>query len=129
MNSRHITRQMIILDVKRRAGLIAKYNVKRQYGEILSGIWRTAYLRLSKAHPQMEWLKVLATTPSKDISIKMYLQLPEKNVEIDLPSTDAKLSAVAHGGGAELLNELYEIIKTIGITDEPNNPSCARLSE
>lgn len=118
MMNKHITRQMIKLDVERRAGLIAKYNTNRQYGEIIAGIWRTAYLRLSKAHPQMEWLKVLASTPSKDISIKMYLKLPDKDVEIDLPSTDAKLSAVAHGGGAAMINELYEIIQTIGITEE-----------
>ena len=118
MMNKNITCQMIVFNVKRRAGLIAKYNTKRQYGEIVSGIWRTAYLRLSKQHPQMEWLKVLATTTSKDISIKMYLKLPDKDVEIDLPSTDAKLSAVAHGGGAAMINELYEIIQTIGITEE-----------
>lgn len=116
--NRHITRQIIIQDVKRRAGLIAKYNTKRQYGEILQGIWRTAYLRLSKAHPQTEWLKILANTPSKDVSIKMYLRIPDKDIEIDLPSTDAKLSAVAHGGGAAMINELYNIIQTIGFTEE-----------
>lgn len=118
MTNKHITRQMIKMDVERRAGLIAKYNTNRQYGEIIAGIWRTAYLRLSKAHPQMEWLKVLATTPSKDIALKMYLKIPEKDIEIDLPGGDAKLSAVAHGGGGEMLNELYEIIKTIGFTEE-----------
>ena len=48
----------------------------------------------------------------------MYLRIPEKDIEIDLPSTDAKLSAVAHGGGSELLSELLNIIKTIGIMGE-----------
>lgn len=111
-------RQIIKSEVEHKAGVICKYNTKRVYGEVIAGIWRTAYARLAKEHPQMEWLKVLASTPSKDISIKMYLRIPDKDIEIDLPSTDAKLSAVAHGGGADLLSELLNIIKTIGITDE-----------
>lgn len=111
-------RQTIKYEVDRKAGVICKYNTKRTYGEVVSGIWRTAYLRLAKAHPQMEWLKTIATTPSKDIKLKMYLQVPDKDVEIDLPGNDAKLSAVAHGGGSALLNELYEIIKTIGFSDD-----------
>ena len=116
--SKITVRQIIKQEVEHKAGIICKYNAKRTYGEVVAGIWRTAYARLSKNHPQMEWLKVLANTPSKDIKLKMYLQIPEKDVEIDLPSTDAKLSAVAHGGGATLLSELLNIIKTIGIMGE-----------
>lgn len=116
--SKITVRQIIKQEVEHKAGIICKYNAKRTYGEVVAGIWRTAYARLSKSHPQMEWLKVLANTPSRDISIKMYLRIPEKDIEIDLPSTDAKLSAVAHGGGAELLSELLNIIKTIGIMGE-----------
>lgn len=116
--SKITVRQIIKQEVEHKAGIICKYNTKRTYGEVISGIWRTAYARLAKNHPQMSWLKVLANTPSKDISIKMYLRIPEKDIEIDLPSTDAKLSAVAHGGGSELLSELLNIIKTIGITDD-----------
>lgn len=111
-------RQIIKNEVDRKAGVICKYNTKRTYGEVVSGIWRTAYLRLSKQHPQMEWLKTIAMTSGKDMKLKMYLQIPGKDVEIDLPGGDTKLSAVYHGGGKALLDELYQIIQTIGITDD-----------
>lgn len=111
-------RQIIKNEVDRKAGVICKYNAKRTYGEVISGIWRTAYLRLSKQHPQMEWLKTIAMTSSKDMKLKMYLQIPGKDVEIDLPGGDTKLSAVYHGGGATMLKELQEIIRTIGIIDD-----------
>lgn len=116
--SKITVRQIIKQEVEHKAGIICKYNAKRTYGEVISGIWRTAYARLAKNHPQMEWLKVLANTPSKDIKLKMYLQIPEKDVEIDLPGGDAKLAAIYHAGGNTLLSELLNIIKTIGIMGE-----------
>lgn len=111
-------RQTIQAEVKRKTELICKYNAKRTYGEVISGIWRTAYARLAKSHPHMSWLKVLANTPSKDIKLKMYLQIPEKDIEIDLPGGDTKLAAIYHAGGSTLLTELLNIIKTIGFTDD-----------
>lgn len=111
-------KQDIAYEVRRKAGIIRQYNTKRQIGEVISGIWRTAYLRLAKQHPQMTWLKTIATTPSKDIKLRMYLQIPDKQVDIDLPGDDTKLTAVAHGGGATMLRELQEIIRTIGFTDD-----------
>ena len=116
--SKITVRQIIKQEVEHKAGIICKYNAKRTYGEVISGIWRTAYARLAKSHPQMEWLKVLANTPSKDIKLKMYLQIPEKDIEIDLPGGDAKLAAIYHAGGNTLLSELLNIIKTIGIMGE-----------
>ena len=116
--SKITVRQIIKQEVEHKAGIICKYNAKRTYGEVVAGIWRTAYARLSKIHPQMEWLKVLANTPSKDIKLKMYLQIPEKDIEIDLPGGDAKLAAIYHAGGNTLLSELLNIIKTIGIMGE-----------
>lgn len=116
--SKITVRQIIKQEVERKAGIICKYNAKRTYGEVVSGIWRTAYLRLAKLHPQMSWLQTIATTPSKDIKLKMYLQIPEKDIEIDLPGGDAKLAAIYHAGGNTLLSELLNIIKTIGITEE-----------
>lgn len=116
--SKITVRQIIKQEVEHKAGIICKYNAKRTYGEVISGIWRTAYLRLAKSHPQMSWLQTIATTPSKDIKLKMYLQIPEKDIEIDLPGGDAKLAAIYHAGGNTLLSELLNIIKTIGITDD-----------
>lgn len=116
--SKITVRQIIKQEVEHKAGVICKYNAKRTYPEVVAGIWRTAYLRLAKQHPNMLWLKTIATTPSKDIKLKMYLQIPGENVEIDLPGSDAKLSAIYHGGGNVLLSELLNIIKTIGITDD-----------
>lgn len=116
--SKITVRQIIKAEVNAKAGIICKYNTKRDRSEVIAGIWRTAYARLAKSHPQMSWLKVLANTPSKDIKLKMYLQIPEKDIEIDLPGGDTKLAAIYHAGGNTLLSELLNIIKTIGFTDD-----------
>lgn len=110
--------------VKAAARLYCADNIKRWgspkvYGNQIQAVWKMAYSKLAKSHPQRNWLQKLVTTPSADIELKLVLRIPEKQIEIDLPDKDRKLGAIIHAGGKELLLELLNIVQQIGYTNEP----------
>lgn len=90
-----------------------RWQTNKVYPEQIQATWKRVYSELAERHPRMTWLKPMMDTASKDIKLKLVLRIPDKDIEIDLPSTDRKLSAVAHAGGKELLLELLEIIRGI----------------
>lgn len=99
-----------------------RWATTKVYGNQIQAIYKTAYKTLADAHPKMKWLQTLVNTPSKDIELKLVLRIPEKDIEIDLPDSDRKLGAVAHGGGKELLIELLQILQKLGRELQPEMP-------
>lgn len=83
-------------------------------GNQIQAVWKMAYSKLAKKHPQRDWLQKLVTTKSADIELKLVLRIPEKQIEIDLPDKDRKLGAIIHAGGKDLLLELLQIVQKIG---------------
>lgn len=101
-----------------------RWATTKVYGNQIQVVYKTAYKLLAENHPKMHWLQTLVNTPSKDIQLKLVLRIPEKDIEIDLPDSDRKLGAVAHGGGRELLIELLEILQKLGRELQPEMPQC-----
>lgn len=99
-----------------------RWATTKVYGNQIQAVYKTAYKLLAERHPKMKWLQTLVDTPSKDIKLKLVLRIPEKDIEIDLPDSDRKLGAVAHGGGKELLMELFEILQKLGRELTPQIP-------
>lgn len=101
-----------------------RWATTKVYGNQIQAIYKTAYKLLADSHPKMKWLQTLVNTPSKDIELKLVLRIPEKDIEIDLPDSDRKLGAVAHGGGKELLIELLQILQKLGRELQPEMPKA-----
>lgn len=101
-----------------------RWATTKVYGNQIQAIYKTAYKMLADSHPKMKWLQTLVNTPSKDIELKLVLRIPEKDIEIDLPDSDRKLGAVAHGGGKELLIELLQILQKLGRELQPEMPKA-----
>ena len=99
-----------------------RWATTKVYGNQIQAVYKTAYKLLADNHPKMHWLQTLCNTPSKDIELKLVLRIPEKDIEIDLPDSDRKLGAVAHGGGKDLLLELLQILQNLGKTINPDMP-------
>lgn len=99
-----------------------RWSTTKVYGNQIQNTYKMAYKELAERHPKMAWLQTLMSTPSKDISLKLVLRIPGKDIEIDIPGGDVKLSAVCHGGGKELLLELLQILQNFGKTINPNIP-------
>lgn len=99
-----------------------RWTTTKVYGNQIQAIYKTAYKMLADNHPKMTWLQTLVNTPSKDLQLKLVLRIPEKDIEIDLPDSDRKLGAVAHGGGKELLLELLQILQKLGRELNPTIP-------
>ena len=115
-NVREILRKEVI---KAAARLYGAENYKRWgsgkvVGNQIQAVWKMAYAKLAKNHPQRDWLQKLVTTKSADIELKLVLRIPEKQIEIDLPDKDRKLGAIIHAGGSALLLELLAIVQQIG---------------
>jgi hypothetical protein len=99
-----------------------RWATTKVYGQQIQATYKQAYRILAENHPKMKWLKALMDTPSKDIDLKLVLRIPGKDIEIDIPGGDVKLSAVAHGGGKELLLELLQILQKLGRELAPEMP-------
>lgn len=91
-----------------------RWGTNKVYGQQIQAVWKMAYSKLAKNHPQRTWLQQLVNTSSTDIELKLVLRIPEKQIEIDLPDQDRKLGAIIHAGGKTLLLELLEIVQQIG---------------
>lgn len=95
-----------------------RWGSQKVVGNQIQSVWKMAYSKLAKNHPQRDWLQQLVNTPSADIELKLVLRIPEKQIEIDLPDKDRKLGAIAHAGGKDLLLELLQIVQKIGVENE-----------
>lgn len=91
-----------------------RWGTNKVYGNQIQAVYKMAYKLLADEHPKMHWLQTLVDMPSKDIQLKLVLRIPDKDIEIDLPDSDRKLGAIAHGGGKELLIELLQILQKLG---------------
>jgi len=91
-----------------------RWGTNKVYGNQIQAVYKMAYKLLADEHPKMKWLQTLVDMPSKDIQLKLVLRIPDKDIEIDLPDSDRKLGAIAHGGGKELLIELLQILQKLG---------------
>lgn len=100
-----------------------RWGTNKVYGQQIQATYKQAYKILADNHPKMRWLQTLINTPSKDIQLKLVLRIPEKDIEIDLPDSDRKLGAIAHGGGKELLIELLQILQKLGRELQPEMPT------
>lgn len=120
-NTRDFIRQEIIRATSRVYGAenYKRWGTFKIYPQQIKSTWELAYKLLADSHPKMEWLQMLVKTPSKDITLKLVLRIPDKNIEIDLPDQDRKLGAIAHAGGIALLTELLEIVQNIGKVNIP----------
>ena len=94
-----------------------RWGTNKVYGNQIQAVYKMAYKLLADEHPKMHWLQTLVDMPSKDIQLKLVLRIPDKDIEIDLPDSDRKLGAIAHGGGKELLIELLQILQKIGTVE------------
>lgn len=101
-----------------------RWGTNKVYGQQIQATYKQAYKILADNHPKMRWLQTLINTPSKDIELKLVLRIPEKDIEIDLPDSDRKLGAIAHGGGRDLLLELLQILQKLGRELQPQMPQC-----
>jgi len=99
-----------------------RWQTTKVYGNQIQAAYKLAYKELATRHQKMQWLQTLMETPSKDIDLKLVLRIPGKDIEIDIPGGDVKLSAVAHGGGKDLLLELLDILEKLGKTFTPPIP-------
>ena len=99
-----------------------RWATTKVYGPQIQATYKQAYRILAESHPKMKWLQALMDTPSKDISLKLVLRVPDKDIEIDIPGGDVKLSAIAHGGGRDLLLELLQIMQKLGRELQPEMP-------
>ncbi len=128
MIKKSTTRDIIRKEAVRAAArLYAAENYRRWattkvYGQQIQAVYKLAYKELAERHPKMKWLQALMETPSKDIDLKLVLRIPGKDIEIDIPGGDVKLSAIAHGGGKDLLIELLLILQEFGIERHPELP-------
>lgn len=119
MTTKSTVRDMIRAEVVRTAAVLygaknyERWHTTKVYPEQIQAVWKMAYNELANRHPKREWLKLLTEQSSKNIELKLVLRVPDKQVEIDLPSTDTKFSAIAHAGGKEMLLELFDIIQEI----------------
>ena len=100
-----------------------RWGTNKVYGQQIQATYKQAYKILADNHPKMRWLQTLINTPSKDIQLKLVLRIPEKDIEIDLPDSDRKLGAIAHGGGRDLLIELLQILQKLGKELKPEMPT------
>ncbi len=119
MTAKSTIRDLIRAEVVRTAAVLygaknfERWHTNKVYPEQIQAVWKMAYTELANRHPKREWLKLLTEQSSKNIELKLVLRVPDKQVEIDLPSTDTKFSAIAHAGGKEMLLELFDIIQEI----------------
>ncbi|MBQ3944388.1 MAG: hypothetical protein II670_02105 [Alphaproteobacteria bacterium] len=113
--------------IRATARLYASENYRRWrttkiYPQQIQATYKQAYRLLSESHPKMKWLQAIMNTPSRDIELKLVLRIPDHDIEIDIPGGDVKLSAVAHGGGRDLLLELLQILQKLGREINPPMP-------
>ena len=99
-----------------------RWQTNKIYPQQIQATYKQAYRLLAERHPKMPWLQTLMNTPSHDIELKLVLRIPGKDIEIDIPGGDVKLSAVAHSGGKELLTELLDILQKLGREINPTMP-------
>lgn len=113
--------------IRATARLYASENYRRWatnkiYPQQIQATYKQAYKLLADEHPKMKWLQAIMNTASKDIELKLVLRIPNQDIEIDIPGGDVKLSAIAHGGGKELLAELLQILQKLGREINPQMP-------
>ena len=106
-----------------------RWATTKVYGQQIQATYKQAYRILAERHPKMKWLQALMDTPSKDIDLKLVLRIPGKDIEIDIPGGDVKLSAVAHGGGKDLLIELLQILQQLGRELQPSMPQIEQPAD
>lgn len=88
------------------------------YPHQIEDTWKRAYKTLASKYPRRKWLKLISNTSGKDISLKLILRVPDKDIEIRLPDSDSKFGAIAHAGGNKMLLELLQIIQNFGYENE-----------